>query len=122
MCCPLTTRGVATEVLLIDEVFIDGVGSEISGALSRGQRLHPISRRARDTSSGRCAPNFAVAIEASVQATRHEHSIRQFVAAAGSKHQASLQEFADECVRENGSAWVISVGPASADADWYEPN
>ena len=34
---------------------------------------------------------------------------------AGSQHQTSLQELADECVREGGSAWVMSAGPASVD-------
>ena len=41
---------------------------------------------------------------------------------ASSEHQSSLQELADECVRESGRAWVMSVGPATAaDADSYEP-
>ncbi|WP_309638447.1 chromate resistance protein ChrB domain-containing protein [Methylibium sp.] len=41
---------------------------------------------------------------------------------ASSEHQSSLQELADECVRETGSAWVMSVVPATAaDADSYEP-
>ena len=41
---------------------------------------------------------------------------------AGSQHQTSLQELADECVREGGSAWVMSAGPASVDdADAYPP-
>jgi hypothetical protein len=38
----------------------------------------------------------------------------------GSAHRAALQAQADECVREGGSAWVMSVGPSSpADAASY---
>ncbi len=41
---------------------------------------------------------------------------------ASPAHQAALQDLADECVRENGSAWVMSVGAASsADSDSYAP-
>ena len=36
------------------------------------------------------------------------------------EHQSALRELADECVREGGSAWVLSASPANAeDADAY---
>ena len=39
---------------------------------------------------------------------------------ASVEHEAALQELAGECMREGGSAWVMSVGPAlAADATSY---
>ncbi|HKX40836.1 MAG TPA: chromate resistance protein ChrB domain-containing protein [Burkholderiaceae bacterium] len=34
---------------------------------------------------------------------------------ASSEHEAALQELADECVREGGSAWVMWTAPTTAD-------